>query len=81
MGVSKPDKRVYKAAVGELMVQLMNDGRSVEEFFLGNEFSEGGGGDVATATYASYLMSNDDGRDSRTTKLEGCRSRCCRCIL
>lgn len=60
VGVSKPDKRVYKAAVGELMVQLMNDGRSVEEFFLGDEFSEVGGGDVATATDASYLMSNDD---------------------
>ena len=58
VGVSKPDKRVYKAAVGELMVQLMNDGRSVEEFFWGDEFSEGGG-EVA-ATDASYLMSNDD---------------------
>jgi FMN phosphatase YigB (HAD superfamily) len=58
VGVSKPDKRVYKAAVAELMVQLMRDGRSVEEFFLGDEF----GGDVATD--ASYLMSSDDGSSS-----------------
>ena len=43
--------------MAELMVQLMNDGRSVEEFFLGDEFSEGGG---VAATDASYLMSNDD---------------------
>jgi len=60
VGVSKPDKRVYKAAVAELMLQLIRDGLSVEEFFLGEQqFSGGGGGDGGATTDASYLMSND----------------------
>lgn len=37
VGVSKPDVRVYKAAVGELMATLTRDGISVENFFLGGE--------------------------------------------
>ena len=40
VGVSKPDKRVYKAAVAALIAQLQKDGRSVEEFFLGGSFEE-----------------------------------------
>ena len=52
VGVSKPDKRVYKAAVAELMLQLMSDGLSVEEFFLGEEISG-----VAAAPDTTYLMS------------------------
>jgi FMN phosphatase YigB (HAD superfamily) len=35
VGVSKPDGKVYKAAVAELMVTLMRDGNSIENFFLG----------------------------------------------
>ena len=56
VGVSKPDKRVYKAAVAELMLQLMRDGKSVEEFFLGEQL-EGVDGDAANA---GYLIANDD---------------------
>jgi len=41
VGASKPDKRVYKAAVAALMLQLVQDGRSVEEFFLGKSIDEG----------------------------------------
>ncbi len=59
VGVSKPDKRVYKAAVAELMVQLMRDGLSVEEFFLGEQFVNEGGAAAATAD-ANYLMSDLD---------------------
>mmetsp|Transcript_1599 Transcript_1599/g.3320 ORF Transcript_1599/g.3320 Transcript_1599/m.3320 type:complete len:664 (-) Transcript_1599:56-2047(-) len=59
VGVSKPDKRVYKAAVAELMLQLIRDGLSVEEFFLGEQHSGGSGGvGGGTTTDASYLMSN-----------------------
>mmetsp|Transcript_13259 Transcript_13259/g.19861 ORF Transcript_13259/g.19861 Transcript_13259/m.19861 type:complete len:661 (+) Transcript_13259:62-2044(+) len=59
VGVSKPDKRVYKAAVAELMLQLIRDGLSVEEFFLGEQYSGGSGGvGGGTTTDASYLMSN-----------------------
>ncbi|KAL7453857.1 hypothetical protein ACHAWC_005501 [Mediolabrus comicus] len=56
VGVSKPDKRVYKAAVGQVMAQLIMDGDSVEDFFLGTE----GGGDVSGGSVgvdASYLIS------------------------
>ena len=35
VGVSKPDARVYKAAVASLMTRLMQDGQNIEEFFLG----------------------------------------------
>lgn len=67
VGVSKPDKRVYKAAVAELMVQLMKDGLSVEDFFLGTQQQQqqqfgdddnngGGGGVGADANY--YLLSD-----------------------
>jgi FMN phosphatase YigB (HAD superfamily)/ribosomal protein L40E len=35
VGVSKPDGKVYKAAVGELLVNLMRDGFNIETFFLG----------------------------------------------
>ena len=41
VGASKPDKRVYKAAVAALMVQLSQDGNSIEEFFLGERLDEG----------------------------------------
>ncbi|KAL7467350.1 hypothetical protein ACHAXS_007591 [Conticribra weissflogii] len=34
VGASKPDRRVYRAAVGELMVRLTRDGRCVNRFFL-----------------------------------------------
>ncbi|KAL9183375.1 hypothetical protein ACHAXT_005162, partial [Thalassiosira profunda] len=46
VGASKPDPRVYKAAVAALMVQLEKDGRGVEEFFLG-DLDE----DIATGSY------------------------------
>eukprot|EP00984_Skeletonema_dohrnii_P023823 scaffold12923_cov127-Skeletonema_dohrnii-CCMP3373.AAC.1 len=59
VGVSKPDKRVYKAAVAELMLQLIRDGLSVEEFFLGEQFSGDGGNVGGGTTDASYLMRND----------------------
>jgi len=36
VGASKPDKRVYRAAVAALMAKLANDGKNVEHFFLGN---------------------------------------------
>ncbi len=55
VGVSKPDKRVYKAAVGQVMAQLIMDGRSVEDFFLGTESGDDSGGSVGTDT--SYLIS------------------------
>ena len=35
VGVSKPDGRVYKAAVAELMVTMMKNGHNVENVFLG----------------------------------------------
>ena len=55
VGVSKPDKRVYKAAVGQVMAQLMMDGCSVEDFFLGTESGDDSGGSVGVD--ASYLIS------------------------
>ncbi|KAK1744064.1 HAD-like hydrolase superfamily phosphatase [Skeletonema marinoi] len=61
VGVSKPDKRVYKAAVAELMLQLIRDGLSVEEFFLGEQHSGGSGG-----VGGSYLMSNDSGMQQQS---------------
>eukprot|EP00581_Thalassiosira_minuscula_P019859 CAMPEP_0183733200 /NCGR_PEP_ID=MMETSP0737-20130205/40454_1 /TAXON_ID=385413 /ORGANISM="Thalassiosira miniscula, Strain CCMP1093" /LENGTH=685 /DNA_ID=CAMNT_0025966403 /DNA_START=26 /DNA_END=2083 /DNA_ORIENTATION=+ len=47
VGASKPDKRVYKAAVAALMLQLVQDGLSIEEFFLGESLEEG----IAMGTY------------------------------
>jgi len=35
VGTSKPDRRVYRAAVGELMICLTRDGWGAETFFLG----------------------------------------------
>ena len=49
VGVSKPDKRVYKAATAALMMKIVQDGKSVEEFFLGEKIND----DVATDTYIS----------------------------
>jgi len=49
VGASKPDPRVYKAAVAALILQLGRDGSSVEEFFLGERL-EGG-----KATMDTYL--------------------------
>lgn len=37
VGVSKPDGKVYKAAIAELMITLMRNGHSVEEFFFGKD--------------------------------------------
>lgn len=48
VGASKPDRRVYKAAVAALMLQLGQDGRSIEEFFLGEKSAEDG---IATDKY------------------------------
>eukprot|EP00956_Cyclotella_meneghiniana_P015634 scaffold24072_cov67-Cyclotella_meneghiniana.AAC.2 len=48
VGVSKPDGKVYKAAIGELMVTLMRNGQSVEKFFLGKDSDDSlGFGSVA----------------------------------
>ena len=63
VGVSKPDKRVYKAAVASLMLRLGQDGRSIEEFFLGGENIEGG---VAKDTFI-MPPSADEGRTTTTT--------------
>lgn len=55
VGVSKPDGRVYKAAVAEVMVLLTRDGFSVERFFLGKEGDGLGMANAADAT--SYIKS------------------------
>ena len=65
VGVSKPDKRVYKAAVAEVMLQLIRDGRSVEEFFLGEQFE--GSGSVAVDA-SSYLMGDNGMQEPRSWK-------------
>jgi len=63
VGASKPDRRVYRAAVAALMARLVRDGRNVEEFFLGESGSgsdeEGGDGDVRVMD--TYLKSNSRG--------------------
>ena len=63
VGVSKPDKRVYKAAVAALMLRLGQDGRSIEEFFLGGENIEDG---VAKDTFI-MPPSAEEGRTATTT--------------
>ncbi|KAL3778237.1 hypothetical protein ACHAW5_006781 [Stephanodiscus triporus] len=47
VGASKPDKRVFKAAVAALMLKLGKDGKSIEEFFLGEKVEDG----IPTSTY------------------------------
>lgn len=54
VGVSKPDKRVFKAAVAALMLRLGQDRRSIEEFFLGESFEEG------IATDSTYMASETE---------------------
>jgi len=54
VGVSKPDKRVFKAAVAALMLRLGQDKRSIEEFFLGESFEEG------IATDSTYMASETE---------------------
>lgn len=56
VGVSKPDARVYKAAVASLMLRLEQDGRNVEEFFLG------GDGDDIPALPATYVKSDSSSK-------------------
>jgi FMN phosphatase YigB (HAD superfamily) len=75
VGVSKPDKRVYKAAVGQVMAQLMMDGRSVEDFFLGTE-SDGDDSGGSVGVDASYLISESSisGGGSRKSLQEGGQS-------
>lgn len=71
VGVSKPDKRVYKAAVAEVMLQLIKDGRSVEEFFLGEELlleGDGGGGGGGVAIDATYLTGDNGVRGEPSWK-------------
>ena len=53
--MSKPDVRVYKAAVAALMLQLMKDGRSVEQFFLGEEGGSNGDDDGVVLPTNAYL--------------------------
>jgi FMN phosphatase YigB (HAD superfamily) len=75
VGVSKPDKRVYKAAVGQVMAQLMMDGRSAEDFFLGTESGDDSGGSVGVD--ASYLISESrisGGSGSGSNSLQGGQS-------
>lgn len=55
VGVSKPDVRVYKAAVAALILQLMKDGRSVEQFFLGEEGGSNGDDDGVVLPTNAYL--------------------------
>lgn len=47
VGASKPDKRVFKAAVAALILKLGDDGESIEKFFLGEKVEDG----VATSNY------------------------------
>ena len=54
VGVSKPDKRVFKAAVAALILRLGQDKRSIEEFFLGESFEEG------IATDSTYMASETE---------------------
>jgi len=54
VGVSKPDKRVFKAAVAALMLRLGQDKRSIEEFFLGGSFEDG------IATDSTYMASETE---------------------
>ena len=54
VGVSKPDKRVYKSAVAALMLRLGQDKRSIEEFFLGESFDDG------IATDSTYMESETE---------------------
>jgi len=56
VGVSKPDARVYKAAVASLMLRLEQDGRNIEEFFLGND------GDDIPALPATYVKSGSSSK-------------------
>ena len=50
VGASKPDKRVFKAAVAALMLRIGQDGKSIEEFFLGRENVEDDDDCIATIT-------------------------------
>ena len=54
VGVSKPDKRVYKADVAALMLRLGQDKRIIEEFFLGESFDDG------IATDSIYMASETE---------------------
>ena len=47
VGVSKPDRRMFKAAVAALMFKLGQDGKSIEEFFLGEKVDD----EIVTSTY------------------------------
>jgi FMN phosphatase YigB (HAD superfamily) len=47
VGVSKPDGRMFKAAVAALMFKLGQDGKSIEEFFLGEKVEN----NIASSTY------------------------------
>ncbi|KAL3810864.1 hypothetical protein ACHAXA_005864 [Cyclostephanos tholiformis] len=47
VGASKPDKRIFKAAVATLILKLANDGENIEEFFLGEKVEDG----VATSAF------------------------------
>lgn len=47
VGVSKPDRRMFKAAVAALIFKLGQDGKSIEEFFLGEKVDD----EIATSTY------------------------------
>lgn len=40
VGVSKPDRLMFKAAVAALMLKLGQDGKSIEEFFLGEKVDD-----------------------------------------
>jgi FMN phosphatase YigB (HAD superfamily) len=47
VGVSKPDRRMFKAAVAALMFKLGQEGKSIEDFFLGEKVEN----NIATGTY------------------------------
>jgi len=47
VGVSKPDRRMFKAAVAALMLKLGQEEKSIEEFFLGEKVDD----EIATSTY------------------------------
>lgn len=54
VGVSKPDRRMFKAAVAALMLKLLGQGTGIEEFFLGQKV------DDEIATRSTYLKLDSD---------------------
>ena len=58
VGASKPDKRVFKAAVAALMLRLGQDGKSIEGFFLGQANVVEDDDGIATTTTNTYIKTD-----------------------